>query len=114
MASLLTHHDWHSGEGVSFCRAVAEAVDGALALTSANPSQSSSCLSPHEFRDLWRHLAYVFEAGELGGGRQGSVREGSSILDLTKAEQGLFSVVRHGEDLEASVAVLERAGLMRS
>ena len=108
MASLLTHHDWHSGEGVSFCRAVAEAVDGALALTSANPSQSSSCLSPHEFRDLWPHLAYVFEAGELGGGRQGNVREGSSILDLTKAEQGLFSVVSTGSNARPLILDIDK------
>ena len=51
-----------SGQGLSFCRAIASSV-GALALTSANPSNSSSSLSPQEFRPLWEQLAYVFDGG---------------------------------------------------
>ena len=51
-----------AGQGLSFCRAIASSV-GALALTSANPSNSSSSLSPQEFRPLWEQLAYVFDGG---------------------------------------------------
>jgi len=51
-----------SGQGLSFCRAIASSV-GAIALTSANPSNSSSSLSPQEFRPLWEQLAYVFDGG---------------------------------------------------
>jgi tRNA A37 threonylcarbamoyladenosine synthetase subunit TsaC/SUA5/YrdC len=53
-----------SGQGLSFCRAIASSA-GALALTSANPSNSSSSLSPQEFRPLWGQLAYVFDGGIL-------------------------------------------------
>ena len=97
-----------SGEGHSFCRAVAAATGGALALTSANPSNGVSSIAPEEFRELWQHAAYVFDAGVLG-----TQRKGSTIIDLTRAASlGEFAVVREGTALESTLDVLARFELV--
>ena len=98
-----------SGEGRSFCRALA-AGTGALALTSANPSNSSSTVSTEEFRPLWPQLAYVFDGGVVGQDRQGS-----TIIDLTRASsEGVFTITRQGVALMHVLEVLQRFSLVEA
>ena len=98
-----------SGEGRSFCRALA-AASGALALTSANPSNSSSSVCTQEFRPLWPQLAYVFDGGVVGQDRQGS-----TIIDLTRASSdGIFVITRQGAGLPEVLRVLQRFDLAQA
>ena len=99
-----------SGEGQSFCRALA-ASGGPLALTSANPTKQSSSLSTEEFRGLWQEVAYVFDGGLLG---QEDDRQGSTIVDLTSvASHGVFHLVRAGAGLEVVQQVMKAFHLIQ-
>ena len=99
-----------SREGQSFCRAVA-ASGGPLALTSANPTKQSSCLSTEEFRGLWQEVAYVFDGGLLG---QEDDRRGSTIVDLTSvASHGVFHLVRAGAGLDVLQQVMKAFHLIQ-
>ncbi|MCO5591021.1 hypothetical protein L7F22_044997 [Adiantum nelumboides] len=88
----------------AFIMQVAEAFGGAIALTSANVSGQSSTIRIQEFESLWANCARVFDAGEIS-----SIREGSTIVDLTVP--GSYKVLRTGSALESTVAILERHGL---
>lgn len=127
-----------SGQDQSFCRALAASA-GALALTSANPSNSSSSISPEEFRSLWPETAYVFDGGLLAQehqtsdskqqDRQGSciqhpsqpstivdqeLRQGSTIVDLTRAaKEGVFDIVRQGSGHQHVLDVMHEFHLLQ-
>ena len=89
----------------NFIRGVCRTHGGAIALTSANISGSSSPTDVADFQELWPLCAAVFDAGALGADRAGS-----TIVDLSQA--GSFRVVREGSE-PASVrrTLTERLGL---
>lgn len=73
-----------------------------VALTSANVSQAQSCLEVPEFLGALGHgLARVFD-----GGRLGSDRQGSTIVDLS--QRGHYRVMRNGSALKETLAILHR------
>ncbi|XP_075228737.1 threonylcarbamoyl-AMP synthase-like [Lycorma delicatula] len=79
-----------------------------LALTSANISNSSSCLSTEEFRPLWPQLAAVFDGGTLGNNL--IERLGSTVVDLSV--NGQFTIIRKGSALTETVDILLKYGLV--
>lgn len=84
----------------AFIREVCREHDGALALTSANLSGTTSTLRVEEFRDLWPALEAVFDGGLLP-----SSRAGSTIVDLTVP--GTYRIIREGSALELGTRILE-------
>ncbi|BES97910.1 Telomere recombination [Nesidiocoris tenuis] len=89
-----------------FIRQVAEHFQYGLALTSANESDSPSCLEPIEFKTLWPFLGLIVDGGRVGV--DGS-RTGSTIVDLS--ERGKFQIVREGSALFSTLAILRDHGL---
>ncbi|CAM6095848.1 unnamed protein product [Calypogeia fissa] len=87
-----------------FIRSLCRTFRGALALTSANLSSQPSTVSVDEFRHLWTHCSFVFDAGLLPPGRAGS-----TIVDLTLP--GTFKIVRDGSALRETQEVLHSFGL---
>lgn len=77
----------------AFIRELCHNYGGAIALTSANISGSTSTVEIEEFRDLWPQLGGVFDAGRIRADRAGS-----TIIDLTKP--GHFAIHRQGIDCE--------------
>ena len=76
-----------------------------VALTSANLSQAQSCLEVPEFLGALGHgLASVFD-----GGRLGSDRQGSTIINLS--QKGHYRVMRNGSALNETIAILHKHGL---
>lgn len=98
-----------------FIRSVAR-LCGPLALTSANVSTHESSLKVEEFKELWPHLAAVFDSGSLC--QEHSVnksnlklRSGSTVVDLS--QKGYFKIIREGCAIEATVKTLVRHSLVR-
>lgn len=89
-----------------FLRTLCRTFGGALALTSANLSSQPSTVSVDEFRDLWGHCSFIFDAGQLPPGRVGS-----TIVDLTSP--GTFKIVRDGSALKETQVVLYTFGLSK-
>ncbi|XP_028808074.1 yrdC domain-containing protein, mitochondrial [Neltuma alba] len=85
----------------NFIRLIARSSGTALALTSANLSGQSSSVCIKDFEDLWRHCAYVYDAGLLPSGRAGS-----TIVDLTVPSK--YKILRAGSAKEETVAILEK------
>lgn len=77
---------------------------GAVALTSANPSGSTSPVSVCGFKMLWPRCAAVFDGGVINAGRAGS-----TIVDLT--DPAGFRVLRAGSSEAATRNILGRFGL---
>eukprot|EP00884_Botryococcus_braunii_P003659 jgi/Botrbrau1/13294/Bobra.27_2s0014.1 len=82
-----------------FIREVCRRHGGAIALTSANPSGSPSCLAVSEFAHLWPHCAAVFDGGAIAG-----IRDGSTIVDLS--QEGRFAIRRRGTACDRVVGLL--------
>ena len=91
----------------SFIRDVVTQFGFAIALTSANLSNSSSTLDPNEFKELWIKLGAVFDGGTLSF--SDSSRAGSTIVDLT--EVGKFKIIRNGSALKTTLSILEKFSL---
>lgn len=89
----------------SFVCALAKEFPG-LALTSANESDSPSCLEPLEFQNLWPHLGLVVDGGRICGSR-----EGSTIIDLSRGKKK-YRVVREGSALSQTLATLHNYGVI--
>eukprot|EP00854_Cymbomonas_tetramitiformis_P019770 gene19770-23645_t len=85
------------------CQVAAES-GGALALTSANISGSTSTIDVKEFEPLWPKCAHVFDAGKLAAGRSGS-----TIVDLTIS--GRYTIIRDGDALVDTERILQEHGL---
>jgi len=76
---------------------------GPLALTSANISSETSCLTVNEFSHLWPQLAAVFDGGQLG--RCDPQRLGSTVVDLSVKNS--FKIIRNGCALNTTLEVLQ-------
>eukprot|EP01135_Chromosphaera_perkinsii_P005205 Nk52_evm2s324 gene=Nk52_evmTU2s324 len=84
----------------------ADDSDEAIALTSANISTAQSPLCIEDFHSLWGQLDGVFDGGNLLSAAEGGqnkkeggaekAREGSTVVDLADADQGLYHIVRNG------------------
>ena len=90
-----------------FLCAVAEAHGGALALTSANVSGSSSTKNVWEFREIWDTCEHVFDGGEL------DVNDiaGSTVVDLS--QPGGFKILRAGCAETQTAETMQSFGLAR-
>ena len=88
-----------------FLCAVASAHGGALALTSANVSGSSSTKSVWEFREIWDACEHVFDGGELDA----NDIAGSTVVDLSSP--GSFKVLRAGCAEAQTTEILQGFGL---
>ncbi len=83
-----------------FIREVCRQHGGAIALTSANPSGSPSCVDVREFQGLWPGCAVVFDGGTIA-----AARDGSTIVDLCVS--GEFRILRKGSAYDHVTAVLK-------
>mmetsp|Transcript_8553 Transcript_8553/g.53439 ORF Transcript_8553/g.53439 Transcript_8553/m.53439 type:complete len:825 (-) Transcript_8553:527-3001(-) len=93
--------------GSPFICRVADALGGALALTSANVSGSGNTVDVMEFEELWPSCSYVFDGGRIQGGAKGS-----TVIDLS--QKGRFRIIRDGEVYDTVVRILEgKYGLVR-
>ena len=88
-----------------FLCAVASAHGGALALTSANVSGSSSTKSVWEFREIWDVCEHVFDGGELDA----NDIAGSTVVDLSSP--GSFKVLRAGCAEAQTTEIMQGFGL---
>ncbi|CAH8621665.1 unnamed protein product [Heterobilharzia americana] len=70
-----------------------------LVLTSANSSGQSSALQIEEFSELWSLVDLIIN-GDYN-------RAGSTIVDLCNCDKSVYSIVRDGSALDATVAILE-------
>jgi len=87
-----------------FIREVARRC-GPLALTSANRSSLKSSLSVEEFEDLWPNLDAVFDGGRLG--HLDPMRLGSTVVDLSEAQDGYYRIIRDGCAFHSTKNLLE-------
>ncbi len=71
---------------------VAQLCNAAIALTSANKSNETSCLNIKEFKQLWPDLDAIFDGSTLG--TIDPMRLGSTIVDLSV--EGDFRIIRNG------------------
>lgn len=94
----------------SFVRDIALKFKFAIALTSANVSNSSSTLNPEEFRELWPKLGAIFDGGTIT--TSDLSRAGSTIVDLSYS--GKYKIVRDGCALKNTVSILEKFSLCQS
>lgn len=94
----------------SFVRDIAIKFGFAIALTSANVSNSHSTLNPNEFKSLWPRLGAVFDGGTLSF--SDSSRAGSTIVDLS--EPGIYKIVRGGCALDNTLSILNAFSLKES
>lgn len=94
----------------SFVRDIVIRFGFAIALTSANISNSHSTLDINEFKSLWPQLGAVFDGGTLSF--SDSSRAGSTIIDLS--EPGLYKIVRDGSALNNTLSVLKKYSLKES
>jgi len=81
---------------------------GAIALTSANISNTQSSLNIEEFKDLWNDLSVVFDGGQLTS----DSRSGSTVVNLSVP--GKFNIIREGQALDTTKKVLFENGLVES
>lgn len=85
----------------SFILGLCKAFGGAIALTSANLSGTSSSLEIEEFRELWPRCGAIYD-----GGRIDASPAGSTIIDLSQS--GSYKVLRPGVAEVETKAVLDR------
>jgi len=89
----------------NFLREVIGKLGSAIALTSANISSQESTTDIHEFEEVWKDCAYIFDAGQISEDRLGS-----TVVDLTRS--GQYSILREGSSFDDTVATLAKFGLM--
>lgn len=89
----------------SFIREVCKETNksSALALTSANVSNTKSSLAIEEFTELYEHLGAIFDGGTLGLTAQ--ARLGSTVVDLSKP--GFYKIIRPGSAELQTITKLE-------
>ena len=95
-----------------FVRALARAHGGPLALTSANASGEPAALEVGEAAAVAPAAAVVVDGGRVGGGGNG--RAGSTVVDLSAAGAGVFTVLREGDGADGVREALSGAGLKES
>ena len=88
---------------------VARQCNSPLALTSANISSQLSPLSVSEFEEIWQNLSAVFDGGFINQGSCDSMREGSTIIDLST--EGCYKILRDGVALKSSTLILSKYNL---
>ncbi|CAL8069550.1 unnamed protein product [Calicophoron daubneyi] len=82
-----------------------------LVLTSANLSGAKSALTVEEFSAIWPSLDLIVDGGRIHtseGSDPNSARAGSTIVDLSRAGQKMYSIMRDGNALERTVEILEQ------
>lgn len=91
-----------------FIRNLCKSLDNQpVALTSANRSSEPSSLNIAEFRELWKSLGVVIDAGSVGYAEER--RAASTVVDLSVA--GFYKIVREGVALKETLDILKSYGL---